>query len=333
MRDGLQCAGMWGADEANHRHVHEHMDRATRRVDVIINVRSGVPGKPAAADQVSQYFASRGIMARVDLVRPENLKAAAERAATGDADVVVAGGGDGTLATIASSIIDTSKLFGVLPLGTFNYFAQRIGLPPGLDAALDVIATSTTARTMSVGDVNGRVFLNNSSIGLYPAVLKKRESTYRQIGRSQAAAYLSVARVLLQLPGLLDLQLTADGVPIDRRTPLLFVGVNPHQMATFGIEGHQCPEEGRLAAYITRPLTASAMSRLAVRAFFQGLHGAAELEVLCARELSVTLRRKRIRVAMDGEITRLQSPLRYQLRVNALRVLAPEERDQPPVEA
>jgi diacylglycerol kinase family enzyme len=308
------------------------MDSAKRRVDVIINVRSGVPGKPAAADQVSQYLSSRGILARVDLVRPENLNAAAERAATGDADIVVAGGGDGTLATVASSIIDTPKLFGVLPLGTFNYFAQRIGLPLGLDAALDVIATAATIRTMSVGEVNGRVFLNNSSVGLYPAVLKKRESTYSQIGRSQAAAYLSAARVLLQLPGLLDLQLTADGVAVDRRTPLLFVGVNPHQMATFGIDAHQCPEEGRLAAFITRPLTAPAMWRLAARAFLQGLHGATELELLCARELSVTLRRKRVRVAMDGEITRLQSPLRYRLRVNALRVLAPDETAQPPVQ-
>ena len=293
-----------------------------RRADVIINAGSGTPGKEEAASRIRDYLSSRGIDVRVHLVRtPGELPAAVERAAAGDADVVVAGGGDGTIAAVASGVLDTPKVLGVLPLGTFNYFAKRIGVPLDLDAALDLIASTATPATMSVGEVNGRVFLNNSSIGLYPAVLKQRETTYRRVGRSQAAAYLSVAFVLVQPPGFLNLQLTADGQPIARRTPLLFVGVNPHQMAAFGIPGYDCIEDGRMATYITRPMGAMQLWRLALRGFFRGLHGASELEVLCARELSVTLNRKRVRVAMDGEITRLQSPLRYRLRVDALRVL------------
>jgi diacylglycerol kinase family enzyme len=293
-----------------------------RRVHVIINARSGTPGKETASDRVAEYLASRGIAARVDLVRTaEELAAATARAAESDANIVVAGGGDGTIAGVASAVVDTSKVLGVLPLGTFNYFAQRVGVPLDLDAALEVIAASPITKTMSVGEVNGRLFLNNSSIGLYPAVLKQRETTYRRIGRSQAAAYLSVAFVLIQPPGFLSLQLTADGTPLARRTPLLFVGVNPHQMATFGIPGYDCLERGQLAMYITRPLSAGQLGRLALRGFFRGLHGANELEVLCAREVSVTLRRKRVRVAMDGEVARLQSPLRYRLRANALPVL------------
>lgn len=295
---------------------------AARRVDVIINMGSGTPGKEAAAERVTEYLTSRGMEARVELVRtPDGLPAAVERAAAGDAEIVVAGGGDGTIATVASGVLDTPKVLGVLPLGTFNYFAQRIGVPLDLDGALEVIAAGTTSKAMSVGEVNGRVFLNNSSIGLYPAVLKQRETTYRRIGRSQAAAYLSAAFVLIQPPAFLNLQLTADGTPLVRRTPLLFVGCNPHQMATFGIPGYECIEDGRLAMYITRPMSAPQFWRLALRGLFRGLYGAKELEILCARELQVTLRRKRVRVAMDGEIVRLQSPLRYRLRENALRVL------------
>jgi diacylglycerol kinase family enzyme len=304
------------------------MNAGARRVHVIINVRSGTPGKDATAERVSEYLASRGVAARVELVRsPDALPEVAASAASGDADIVVAAGGDGTIATIATAVLDTPKVLGVLPVGTFNYFAQRIGVPLDVDAALEVIATGTTEKTMSVGEVNGRVFLNNSSIGLYPAVLKQRETTYRRIGRSQAAAYLSVAFVLIQPPAFLNLHLTADGVPIARRTPLLFVGVNPHQMAAFGIPGYECIEDGRLAMYVTRPLNAAQLWRLALRGFFRGLHGASEFEILCPREVHVTLRRKRVRVAMDGEIARLHSPLRYRLRVNALRVLtgaAPE---------
>jgi len=301
-----------------------------RRIEVIINARSGTPGKEMASDRVAEYLSARGVAARVELVRTsEELAKAKARAAEGDADIVIAAGGDGTIAAVAGALVDTPKVLGVLPFGTFNYFARRIGMPQDLDAALEVLATSTTTRAVSVGEVNGRVFLNNSSIGLYPTVLKQRETTYRRVGRSQAAAYLSVAMVLIQPPAFLNLQLTADGMPIARRTPLLFVGSNPHQMAAFGIPNYDCPDQGRLALYITRPLGVVQLWRLALRAFFQGLHGAPELEVLCARELNVTLRRTHVRVAMDGEVATLQTPLRYRLRENALRVLTAPPDDRP----
>ena len=147
-------------------------------VDVIINARSGAHDKEAAASRIREYLSSRGIVARVQLIRtPADIPAAAERAARGDAEVVVAGGGDGTIAAVATGVIDTSKPLGVLPLGTFNYFARRIGVPLELDDALEVIAGGGVTRAVSVGDVNGHVFLNNSSIGLYPAILKQRETT------------------------------------------------------------------------------------------------------------------------------------------------------------
>jgi diacylglycerol kinase family enzyme len=292
-------------------------------IDVIINAGSGAQDKEEAARRVSDCFSSRGIPARVELVRtPGDLPAAAERAARSDSEIVVAGGGDGTIGAVAAGLLDSPKALGILPLGTFNYFARRHGIPLDLDGALGIIAGDIAPRAVSVGEVNGRVFLNNSSIGLYPAILKQRETTYRRFGRSQAAAYLSAAFVLIRPPGFLHLEVTADGKPIARRTPLLFVGVNPHQMADFGIPGYECVDDGRLAVYVTRPLSTGQMWRLGLRGFLRGLHGANELEVMCAEDLLVGVKRKRVRVAMDGEIARLRSPLRYRLRKDALRVLA-----------
>ena len=292
-------------------------------IDVIINAGSGSQDKEDAATRVSDFLSSRGIPARVELVRtPEDLPAVAERAGRSDSEIVVAGGGDGTIAAVATGLLDSPKALGILPLGTFNYFARRLGIPLDLDGALEIIAGDAAPRAVSVGEVNGRVFLNNSSIGLYPAILKQRETTYRRFGRSQAAAYLSAAFVLIRPPGFLHLEVTADGKPTARRTPLLFVGVNPHQMADFGIPGYECVDDGRLAIYVTRPLSAGEMWGLGLRGFLRGLHGANELEVMCAEELLVGVKRKRVRVAMDGEIARLRSPLRYRLRKDALRVLA-----------
>src|SRR5687767_11317292 len=155
---------------------------AGQRVDVIINARSGAIDNDGAAERVRERLRACGVDARVQVARtPVDLLAAASAAAAGDATVIVAGGGDGTIAAIAAGLLDTPKILGVLPLGTFNYFAQRIGIPLDLEAALDVLVTGTPA-SMTVGEVNGRVFLNNSSIGLYPAVLRRRETAYRRVG-------------------------------------------------------------------------------------------------------------------------------------------------------
>jgi diacylglycerol kinase family enzyme len=291
-------------------------------VHVILNERSGTLSKDGIAEQVVEFFRSRRQRVQVVVAHTgAELIAAARDAARGDADVVVAGGGDGTIGAIAGHLVHTNKALGVLPLGTFNYFARRFDVPLDVDGALEVIAGGTIV-TADVGEVNGRVFLNNSSIGLYSAVLQQRETTYRKLGRSRAVAYASVALVLVQPPALLNLQLEIDGVRLARRTPLLFVGTNEFQMETFGIPGRTCVRAGHLASYITRPLGLVPLWRLALRAFFRGLHGATELEVVCARELRVTLRRKRVRAALDGELVTLESPLEFRMRPGALAVLA-----------
>ncbi len=292
-----------------------------RRIDVILNPRSGTASADGDAARVAELLRGRGFEPRMLLPRTgDELREALQTAAGGDAEIVVAGGGDGTIVSVAAALIDSGKTLGVLPRGTFNFFARRHNIPFELEPAIDLIA-SGSATPQDVGDVNGQLFLNNASIGLYPAVLQHRESTYRQIGRSRAVAYLSTALVLLQPPGLLNLRITADGAQVTRRTPLLFVGANPAQMETFAIPGRACIESGRLAAYITRPLGTIGLFRLALRAFFRGLYGAKELEVVCARELHVSLRRRRVRVAIDGEIRIVSTPLTFRWRAGALRVI------------
>jgi len=304
------------------------MTRATAyalMVEVIINHRSGASDNAAVAERVTALLRARGRRCRVTLVRTgEELSAAVAQAAAGDAELVVAGGGDGTVAAVATALLDTQRILGVLPLGTFNYFARSINVPLDIDGAIEVLVSGTIGRA-SVGEVNGRVFLNNSSIGLYPAVLRQRESAYRKLGRSRVASYLSAGLVLIQRPPFLRLELMVDGVALARRTPLLFVGANPHQMASFAIPGDDCLQSGRFAIYIARTLSVARLWGLALRAFFRGLNDADDLEVVCARELSVSLRRRRVAVAMDGEIATMQAPLRYRLRVDSLRVLSGPE--------
>jgi diacylglycerol kinase family enzyme len=250
------------------------------------------------------------------------LLAASEQAAAADAGIVVAGGGDGTIATVAHRLVSSDKLLGILPLGTFNYFAKNVGVPLEVGDALEVIANGRST-SVDVGDINDHLFLNNASIGLYPAVLSQRESTYRRFGRSQLAAYLSVVLVLFKPPAFVNLTVTADGQRLSRRTPLLFIGANSHQLDSFGVPAHECLAARQLTMFITRPMGPLALGRLGLRALFRGLKGANAFEAVCASEIAIGLRRKRVRVALDGEVRIIETPLRVRMMRDALRVAVP----------
>jgi diacylglycerol kinase family enzyme len=301
----------------------ETEQRRGRVVEVILNGKSGTSDKHALAATIESFLAERGLMPRVQVTTSgSDVPQLARQAALGDADIVVAGGGDGTIATVAEHIAGTGKVFGVLPLGTFNYFAKDLNIPLELDGALAVLANGDSA-SVDVGEVNGHLFLNNSSIGLYPAVLAQRETTYRRFGRSQIAAYVSVLRVLLKPPRFLNLTISVDGHLLARRTPLVFIGTNAFQMDSFGIVARTCLVSRKLTLYVTHPLGAVGLLRLAVRAFVRGLRGAREFEAICAEEILVEMRRRQVRVAMDGEVRVLETPLRFRIQRGALRVLVP----------
>ena len=304
-------------------------DKVGRIVEIILNSRSGTLDKHALVETIESFLAERGLMPRVHVAtNGREVPMLARQAASGDADIVVAGGGDGTIATVAEHIAGTEKAFGILPLGTFNYFAKNLGIPLELDAALDVLAHGALA-SVDVCEVNGHLFLNNSSIGLYPAVLAKREDTYRRFGRSQVAAYLSVLLVLLRPPRFVKLRISADDRLLACRTPLVFIGNNAFQIDSFGIVGRECIDSRKLTLYLTRPLGATGLIQLAVRGFLRGFRGAREFETICAEEIVIGMRRRRVRVAMDGEIRVLETPLRYRVRRGALCVAVPALRPQP----
>ena len=295
---------------------------ASSGIDLILNSGAGTGGARELSARIAEFFGQRSVQVRVHLVSGKDVDATASRVAAGDAEVVVAGGGDGTITTIARHLAGTDKTLGVLPLGTFNYFARNLGLPLELEPALEVLAAGRVT-TVDVGEVNGRLFLNNASVGIYPAALAHRERTYRRFGRSQIVAYASAAFVLLKTPAFLNLAITADGRLLSRRTPLLFVGTNSYQMESFEIAGSECLASSRLTLYVTQPMGPFALTRLAARALLRGLHGVRAFETLCASDVQVGMRGPRARVAMDGELHVLETPLRFTIRRDALRVVVP----------
>jgi diacylglycerol kinase family enzyme len=236
--------------------------------------------------------------------------------------MVLAGGGDGTISAVASVLAGSDTALGVLPLGTFNYFARNLGIPLDFQEAARVCLEGEL-QAVSLGEVNGRVFLNNASLGLYPAMLREREKTYSRWGRSQLLAYVSALLALLRVRRYMQVEVSAAGERRQFRTPLLFAAHNPHQVESFGVAGADCLQGGKLAFYILPPLSRAGMIRVASRMLLRRLEPREDFHLICADTARVESRRAILNVAYDGEIEVMRSPLHFQFRPNALRVIVP----------
>jgi len=254
--------------------------------------------------------------------RGEDLAQLARTAVEAGAPLVGAAGGDGTLSAVAAALAGTKSALGVLPLGTFNHFARDLGIP--LEPA-EAAATLLRGRrrTIDVGEVNGRVFINNSSIGLYPAIVHHREKQRRRLGRSKWHAMVWAMHAVLRGHPFLNLRLELDGIEHHRRTPFVFVGNNLYRMEGFDIGARSRIDCGELSVYLTQRRGRAAFLALAARALAGRLHQGNDFESDAVRKLRIDSRHKRLLVAMDGEIETMDLPLEYRIRPRALQVVAP----------
>jgi diacylglycerol kinase family enzyme len=253
---------------------------------------------------------------------------AARAAAAGG--VLVAAGGDGTINAVARQAVDHGCAFGVLPQGTFNYFARTHGIPEELDEAVHALLAARI-HPVQVGMVNDRMFLVNASIGLYPKLLEEREADKKQFGRSRLVAALSALKTVLSPHRRLRLVLHIDGKLERLRTATFFVGNNRLQMEQIGIDPMSAAvEDGRLAAMAPR-------TRGKLGMLWLMLHGALgrmgrldhadELATFSFKQMEVKVRklarRHQVKVATDGEVTMMSNPLQFRVLEGQLLLLKP----------
>jgi diacylglycerol kinase family enzyme len=296
--------------------------RAPSSVTVLLNAAGGRAGKPATEAAIAALFLAARIDAQILVLRRGQDPAEAARAAGARTTVVVAAGGDGTVGGVAAGLVGTSTVLGVLPLGTLNHFARDLHIPLDLEEAVATIAGGRVAR-IDVGQVNDRVFVNNSSIGIYPSVLEVREDLRRSGHGKWPAMALATVRVLRHYRGVL-VRVTADGRQAVWRTPFVFVGNNEYTLEGTHLGGRTALDAARLFAYLAPRVRARELPMLLVRALLGRTRTSEAFEIVSAPDLWVdTLHARRIRVALDGEITTMTTPLHYRTRPGALRVLLP----------
>ncbi|MCA1576725.1 MAG: diacylglycerol kinase family lipid kinase [Acidobacteria bacterium] len=244
-------------------------------------------------------------------------------AARGRYKVIVAGGGDGTVSSVAASVLDSDKALGVLPLGTLNHFARDMRIPFDLEAAAHTIVAGHTTE-VDVAEVNNRIFLNNSSLGLYPIIVREREKRQR-LGSGKWPAFVWATIQALRRYPFLDVRLRVNEHLLDLTTPFVFVGNNDYVMDSFNIGLRNNLDRGVLSIYITHRTSRLRLISLALRALMGRLRNDKDFLALSSNEVKIETARKRLRVAFDGEVEVMETPLQYQIRRRALRVIVPAE--------
>lgn len=298
---------------------------------IVFNMGSGRRDRQAALRVVKEELAAeRRAFEVLKVTRGAELPAAAARAvqlANAAAGAVVAAGGDGTINSVAQAVLPAGLPFGVVPLGTFNYFARAHGIPLDTAQAMRVLLAGRE-RPVQAGLVNERTFLVNASLGFYPLLLEDREAFKRQYGRARWVALLSALASLMlrrQPRLLLKIESPSDGRLLSAST--LFVGNNFMQLERVGIPQASAIATGELVAVCVRPQGAWALLGLALRGAAGRLGNAGGIESFSFREMEVALpaaaRRGAIRVATDGESTRMSAPLRFRVAPARLRLLGP----------
>jgi diacylglycerol kinase family enzyme len=287
---------------------------------VLANPKSGTAQRnPGALDSVMAVFGDRAVLRSFSGDPADE----AARAAQDGFRIVVAAGGDGTVAGVAHGLAGTDCALAVLPMGTFNYFARGLKMPETPEAAARAILDGAS-HFIAVGALNGRVFLNNVSIGLYPAILEEREATYARYGRYRILAHIASLRTILRFQRPYRMELHLDETRHRIRTPMVFVARSAYQLDQFGLEGADAISADRFVLFLAHQQTRLGFLRLAWRLIRRKVDHGRDITLSTPQRIGVRIRgRRSIPVALDGEKLRMRLPLKIEIAGDVLHVILP----------
>jgi diacylglycerol kinase family enzyme len=296
----------------------------------VINAASGRHDGDTTGRVIEEALAAAGRSGELLFARPDELARVAQQAAVTAAarrTALVAVGGDGTINAVAQAAHAQGCALGVVPQGTFNYFARTHGIPADAALAVQALLRSTPV-PVQVGLINEHVFLVNASLGLYPVLLEDREVAKARFGRSRLVAFGSALVTLLAKHRQLRLRIELGEQAHDVTTPTLFVGNNRLQLEQVGLQEAPALDQGCIAAVMLRPIGSLALFWLLLRGSFGTLGEANTVQSLKFHRMVVKPRHAwgghRVKVAIDGEVSWMRAPLEFRVSPKPLYLLKRE---------
>ena len=285
------------------------------RIPAILNVASGTAAEARAALTASGAF-------DVHEVQPAAIASTVKALVRGGARRILVAGGDGTIGTAAAQLVETPAELAVLPGGTLNHFAKDLGISTVAAEAV-ALASGDACRGVDVGMVNGRIFLNTSSVGVYVRYVRVREQLEKTLGY-RLASMLAAFRILVSFR-LMAVEVEVEGRKRIYRTPLVFIGVGERELQV-PLLGKRVPGGERgLHVMVVRGRSRARLFALALNAVARGVDSVEhtpQFDSFIVDRFRISMNGMG-KVALDGEIVSLNPPLEYELRRDALTVVCP----------
>ncbi len=298
-------------------------------IQFVINAASGSSDGPSTPEVIESVLREENRRGELHACSPADLPRVAREAARRARSLrtaVVAVGGDGTLNAVAQAAHAAGCAMGVVPRGTFNYFARTHGLPADPAEAVRLLLDAAPL-PVQVAAVNGHIFLVNASLGLYPELLEDREAFKSRFGRSRRVAMWAAGATLMRAQRPWRLRFGQGEAVRDVRTLTLFVGNNRLQLEQVGLQPPWPPEGGRMTAVMLRPVGTLALVGLLLRGAMGTLGEAHSVDHFAFDRLVVRpwlpWGRQGVKVAFDGEVTRMRAPLEFRVLPQPLFLLRP----------
>jgi diacylglycerol kinase family enzyme len=289
---------------------------------IVLNSSAGsVSEKGFTMPDIKQAFRNSGVETEIIVIDKKPLNEIVKFLTYKDYDAIAAAGGDGTVNGVASLLVGNKTPLGVLPFGTFNHFAKDLGIPLDLDGAAAVIAAGKTKK-IDVGAVNDEYFINNSSIGIYPKIVKHRDSKKEKLNSKWLAMVDAFISIFSRFP-VSHIKITTELKSTKCITPFVFIGNNEYETDIFSLGKRPGLDKGNLSLYYPVVTGRLSMMKFFFHALINTLEQQKDFNIERVKEIKIETRKKYVDVSIDGEVINMPSPLHYSIKPGALTVIVP----------
>ncbi len=285
---------------------------------IIINEEAG---QGQSLRGISDKFKDIDFSYDIFKITGSNLPAILDKVSDETYEILIAAGGDGTVSAVAGDAVRLNRTMGIIPIGTLNHFAKDVGIPLTTDEAIKNIQAGNTA-LIDTASLNDHIFLNNSSIGLYPKMVKHREEQMRLGGKKWLSMFKAVLAVLNSIPKI-NVAIKADSTNLTCKTPFVFVGNNDYKFDLFNLGQRESLRDGMLSIYCPKYVGRISYLRLVLMTLIGKLHQEENFQILHSEELILYSNKRKLEVSIDGEVVRIETPLHYKIKPKSLRLIIP----------
>lgn len=295
------------------------------RAAVVINKSAGTSSNgEGIKEKLEKLFCEYKVDPQIFIVEGGEIQHHIEALIPKRFDAIIVAGGDGTLSSGAGVLAGTDIPMGIIPLGTLNHFAKDLGIPLEVENSVRLIAEGVPQK-VDIGEVNGNIFINNSSVGVYPIAVKFRDKHIERFGTGKWMAMIMASFTVLARFPLFNIRLETEDNTITRRTSFVFIGNNEYKLDIFNLGKRETLTGGKLSLYTAHMKGRWSMLKIAVLALLNRLDQMRNFDLHIVENIRLETKRKMVAVSLDGEVIHMAPPLHYKIRPMELTVILPIE--------